>query len=775
MLAPQFVETPASRNAVTIWDSALSMGLLNIGARGSGKTTLLALLALQQLRKGRAQVIIDPLGTLSEALLHLVLRSLQRVPLEKHAAVWQKVRYIDIGNKDVVTPFPIYVQREGESLWETSDRLLNVLELSHPNLLTQSSITWPRARRVASNAGAVLASVGFQLTEVEDLLFNTLEWEKAGRFKQALKHPEAAPAVSYFREQYLPLTRAEKHNLTGTFLDHVFRFSRIPSLRLLFGSSTQGIDWEEVEQQQQTVILDFKGIRDPAAKRFALLWIFNNLYEHMKQRGRRETSLGLLIDEFAALTQKVTADENPLAVLLDEFMQQYMRNHRIFFSCAFQSLNQIDEQLRNTVLSLGTLVVGRLATMEEARLLADVLFQKDPFRVKHYRKVWGKDDPPPLIPGMFRYQEEILRNRRQANPTYPYYVLDHEPEHMPLPEQLELAAQELRNLGVFHFLCRPALREGEVSQAVIPISIAGIVRDRKTGEYVIPDAELVEQVRSRLAKRSGIPVATIRQEQEARLAGPIIQLPRQRNADFQTAEKPGKSQAQPPAKTVPAMPVEGSRADVPAPHNAGVNPSLPALAGKEQAFLRFIIANPDTPVSVVYKELGVGVAQGTRLRERLKAQGLVEELEVRTSSKAGGRPTKCLIPTFAALELFGKEAPAGRGGILHRHVQQVVAKGATAKGYIARVEQQLSTGAIVDVYLENGEQRIAVEIAIASLPEREISHMRNCLAYGYDQVYIIFADEHLLGRTAMAMQSAFSGEELGKIRLLPLQQLAQVL
>jgi hypothetical protein len=305
---PQAVQTPVSPCAVTISESALSMGLLNVGSRGSGKTTLLALLALQHLRKGTAQVLIDPLGTLTEALIFLLLRSLQHVPLEKHAAIWQKLRYIDLGSRDVITPFPIYVQREGESLWETADRLLNVLELSHPNLITQSSVTWPKARRVASNAGAVLASLSFQLTEVEDLLFNTLAWEKSGRFAEAVKrNPEAAPAVSYFREQYLTLSRSEKHNLTGTFLDHVFRFSRIPSLRLLFGSSTQGIDWEEVEQQQQTVILDFKGIRNPTAKRFALLWIFQNLYEHIKQRGRRKQPLG-----FSAMSSPLWRRKSPL-------------------------------------------------------------------------------------------------------------------------------------------------------------------------------------------------------------------------------------------------------------------------------------------------------------------------------------------------------------------------------------------------------------------------------------------------------------------------------
>jgi hypothetical protein len=391
-----------------------------------------------------------------------------------------------------------------------------------------------------------------------------------------------------------------------------------------------------------------------------------------------------------------------------------------------------------------------------------VLFQTDPYFVKHWRKVWGTE---PLFD---------FRNRTIGRANV---VIDHEPEHMPLPEQCELAAQKLRNLGVFHFLTRPAIREGEVSQAVIPISIAGIVRDRKTGEYVIPDSELVGRVRSRLTNRSGIPAATINQEQEARLtqgSSHKFGTEQGKAAGTQAAAHAAAhgNGRQPASEHQHATPENVTH---PEPHTPRETQSLPALDEQQHAFLRFIIANPDTPVYVVYKELGVGVAQGTRIRESLKAQELVEELEVRASSKAGGRPTKCLIPTVAALELLGKEPPAGRGGILHRHVQQVVAKGASAKGYIAKIEHPISTEAIVDVHLERGERRIAVEIAIASLPEREINHIRNCLAYSYDQVYTIFADEHLLGRTATAAQRAFSGEELGKIRLSPLRHLAQVI
>src|SRR5687768_15168775 len=78
--------------------------------------------------------------------------------------------------------------------------------------------------------------------------------------------------------------------------------------------------------------------------------------------GVQRHSLSPLI-EFAALTQLVTAGVNPLAVLLDEFINRYMRNNNISLNHAHQSIYQLDEHLRNTVLSLGNMVVGRVATI----------------------------------------------------------------------------------------------------------------------------------------------------------------------------------------------------------------------------------------------------------------------------------------------------------------------------------------------------------------------------------------------------------------------------
>src|SRR5918992_5700398 len=209
----------------------------------------------------------------------------------------------------------------------------------------------------------------------------------------------------------------------------------------------------------------------------------------------------------------------------------------------------------------------------------------------------------------------------------------------------------------------------------------------------------------------------------------------------------------------------------PEPRKAKETQSYPTLNDQQKAMLAFLSEHPDMPVSSVYKGLGVSVRKGTEIRDRLKEQGFLLELELKPTSPAGGRPMKCLLPTLQAFALLGKDPPKGRGGSVHRNIQQLVAEGGRAKGYTAKLEHKLGSGGIVDVHLE-GKERIAVEIAVLSTPQREISHIRECLQAGYDMVYTLFCDESLLTKTAMALKETCAAEEAGRVRLLPVGMLA---
>jgi hypothetical protein len=242
------------------------------------------------------------------------------------------------------------------------------------------------------------------------------------------------------------MRQQDRTRLTTPFLDKTFTFSLDPTLRAMFGATEPGIQWDDVARNGQTVLLDFRHEQDEEMRRFKLLWVFSYLYEWIKTRGRRDDlPFGLIIDEFAHMTQKVVSGDNPLAKELDEFINVYMRQHTIWFTAAYQELYQIDEQLRNTLLSLGTYILGSTSSMESARELADALFFRDPYWVKYWRPVYGR-----------------------TLPHKPLEVIAELPEFMDLEEQREIFAKRIKKLGRFQFLLRPAIAEGHSGQQCCP-------------------------------------------------------------------------------------------------------------------------------------------------------------------------------------------------------------------------------------------------------------------------------------------------------------------
>jgi hypothetical protein len=90
-----------------------------------------------------------------------------------------------------------------------------------------------------------------------------------------------------------------------------------------------------------------------------------------------------------------------------------------------------------------------------------------------------------------------------------------EPEFMPLEEQRELFAQRIKGLGRFQFLFRPAVTEGQIETAVLPLTIQHEDCDPRTGERQYPDSQLIERFRKALAAQSGMPVKKLLAAQDA--------------------------------------------------------------------------------------------------------------------------------------------------------------------------------------------------------------------------------------------------------------------
>jgi hypothetical protein len=180
--------------------------------------------------------------------------------------------------------------------------------------------------------------------------------------------------------------------------------------------------------------------------------------------------------------------------------------------------------------------------------------------------------------------------------------------------------------------------------------------------------------------------------------------------------------------SVPMHPAQTPHAE---PREAPAPEATMQLDEHQQAFLEFIITHPDTAQTAVYKGIKVGVLRGNEIRDSLLEQGLIEQVETRLGKMA--RRTVFFVPTFTALERLGIEPPPGRGGAVHRYIQQLIAARAISQGYTAKVEYDLGNGGSVDVHLEKDGVRIAVEIAAVSKTQREIAHIKHCLAVGYDK------------------------------------------
>jgi hypothetical protein len=153
---------------------------------------------------------------------------------------------------------------------------------------------------------------------------------------------------------------------------------------------------------------------------------------------------------------------------------------------------------------------------------------------------------------------------------------------MNLEEQTELFAQRIKQLGRCQFLLRPAIAEGHIGSAVLPLTIRDLDRDKETGEYQFPDIPLMQRLRAALAKHSGTPIARLLQEQDARIPQALPQQalpytlpqPARHRSQRHNGAKPGSQQANRFVMTNTAPPVPSSDVARAAPDQALPHPPL---------------------------------------------------------------------------------------------------------------------------------------------------------------------------------------------------------
>ena len=459
----------ANRSSMIVLpDRARAMGVFCAAGKGSGKSRLAGrVICFQDLLKGRAQIVLDPMGATIDNLLDVV----NRQPNHVRAEALERIIYVDMSGKSGhIVAWPLYYRYPDESLYEAAVRLVEVIRRLDPALASASIEGLNALMEIGIYAGMVATALGWQIMQVQDLIASPERFTRE-LHEVASTYPEAAQATHYFLQVLPSLKPAEKERKVGAFLRKIAIFSLEPTLRAMTGSDRPRIDWQSVVDEGKTVLLDFRGVIDSERRRFLMLWSFREFLTFVKRRGvGRHTPVSLMVDELTALYNfDAQAGSSIFASDLDELVNILARNFQVWLFLAIQEIFQVDEKSRKTLLTMGTKILGVTTDTESALALAQALIGFDPSLIKYFEPIYD------------------MRGT----------VIDVAPQYWTIQEQQLLAARTLQTLKPFHFLVAISQREGNAAVTLQPMSIEGV----DAGIWV--DEVAVVGLRLQLASRSG--------------------------------------------------------------------------------------------------------------------------------------------------------------------------------------------------------------------------------------------------------------------------------
>jgi len=452
-------------------DSARNMGIHLMAGRGSGKSRLMGrVIGWQDFIRGFPLVIFDPVGSTIDNLLDKLLY----FPKAIQEQLWKRIIYVDMSGKgERVVPLPLYYKFGDETDYEVAQRYLDTLRSVDPTLEQAPMLGWNALHRVGTRAGMVLSALGFQITEAEDLIQHPQAWtpwlERALRLQ-----PDVAAAVRFFQAELPQMTKRDRDMVTNSFLTKIGLFSLDPTFKAIFGADKPFLNWYDVVSKRQAVLLDFRHVHDLEQRRFKMLWAFYYLLAFIKHRGAgRHRPLSLIIDELAGLTHLQTRGESVFSRVLDELLNVWARNGMVWLTLAHQELFQLEERIQQSLMSLGTQVLGVTSDRKAALAVAQQLYPYDPDNVRRYEPIY-------------------------ANYMGISNVIDERPVDYSIQEQQYLASNVFTNKRLFEFVVRRASAEGNIDPTLYEISIKNFDK----GQWI--HEEEVGEVRRRLRARTGV-------------------------------------------------------------------------------------------------------------------------------------------------------------------------------------------------------------------------------------------------------------------------------
>lgn len=465
-----------SRPQFDINEADRMRGIHVVAGSGSGKSLLIGgNIAFGDFMRDTPQVLFDPVGSMIDAFLMRIAS----VPNPTQDEFCSRILYVDMSARGAhVVPFPLLYELGGETRHDVAERFLATCLAIDPQLQSASIQGWNALQRTGLPVGIILASLGLQLDSAMDLLRRPEAW--APRLNEAVvRHPDAAPAVAFIRDEYIPATPSRRTELTASYRAKVEPFTLDPSMRAMFCSTPSGVDWHRVMADRLTVLLDFRGETNPGKRLFKTRAAFDYVREFVRHRGPgAHLPLALHIDELTELTNAQSLDQSLFARDLDYLLNVLMRGFSCPVTVAHQSMHQVAEPTMKTLMTMGTHVIGVTSDVESAEFIARHFVPLDPRRVKRMERVWTSEHVPAngLVPAFTNH-----------------FVIDERTVDLPLDEQLYVASRAFMNLRPFEYLIKPKGRSTLVHASI----------KRHVGNpWPTDHADLLSDLRNRLARQA---------------------------------------------------------------------------------------------------------------------------------------------------------------------------------------------------------------------------------------------------------------------------------
>lgn len=251
---------------------------------------------------------------------------------------------------------------------------------------------------------------------------------------------------------------------------------------------------------------------------------------------------------------------------------------------------------------------------------------------------------------------------------------------------------------------------------------------------------------------------------------PLLEKPKN-NFTKEILEQAKKKKA-PAAVTPAATPAPSSQSvsvitpSVPTPSNQ----SQGNLPKEEKDLLEFLYQKPEPlPFTRLAKEMNISTRQLYKLVNSLSKKDLVTETEINLAAKT--RKSKVIILTANGITTLGYCTRSGKGGSVHQYFQRLIEDFARKQGYAVEIEKHLGNQQAVDLSLEKGAKKVAVEISITTDAANEFANIQKCFTAQYDRVFVLCSKQTTVDNLKKLVEQNYQAQEKDKINISLLQHL----